>query len=115
MSIDNSHQPTAVSPEFEALISKVVQATITQIEAGNVLSPFIRSKECAHLIEVTPEHLCAMRARGEGPPWSGEGKWVRYERATVLAWIRNLPRQPALACSEHANTSSSHVERIESG
>ena len=79
------------------------------------LTPFVRSKECARLMEVTPEHLCAMRARGEGPPWSGEGKWVRYERATVLAWIRNLPRQPALACSEQANTSSSHVERIESG
>ena len=110
MSIDNSHQPTAVSAELEALISKVVQATITQIEAGNVLSPFIRSKECAHLIEVAPETLCAMRARGEGPPWSGEGKWVRYERAAVIDWLRNLPRQPttpALATSSQDRRSDS--------
>ena len=41
---------------------------------------------------VTPEHLCAMRARGERPPWSGAGKWTRYERRTVLIRLADLPR-----------------------
>ena len=34
-----------------------------------------------------------MRARGEGPPWSGAGKWTRYERRAVLTWLANLPRE----------------------
>jgi hypothetical protein len=34
-----------------------------------------------------------MRARGEGPPWSGDGKWIRYRRSEVLDWIASLPRQ----------------------
>ena len=38
MSIDDSHQPTVVPPEFEALINKVVQATIARIEATTGLA-----------------------------------------------------------------------------
>ena len=34
-----------------------------------------------------------MRSRGEGPPWSGAGKWTRYERRAVLAWLASLPRE----------------------
>ena len=46
----------------------------------------------AQLIGVTPEKSCAMRARVEGPPWSGAGKWTRYERRAVLTWLADLPR-----------------------
>lgn len=78
--------------ELEALIQCVVQQTIAQLRQPEP-TPFINSKACAELIGVSPEHLCAMRARGEGPPWSGEGKWTRYRRADALDWIANLPRQ----------------------
>jgi hypothetical protein len=80
--------------EFESLVARVVELTITRIN-GPTLKPFLTSRECAELIGVTPVHLCAMRARGEGPPWSGSGKWVRYERNAVLNWLANLPQQPS--------------------
>jgi hypothetical protein len=79
-------------PELEALIQRVVEQTLAQMHRVEV-SPFVNSKTCAELIGVSPEHLCAMRARGEGPPWSGEGKWIRYRRSDALDWVANLPRQ----------------------
>lgn len=86
--------PEAVAshPELENLIERVVQSAMMRIETA-ALKPFITSRECAELIGITPEHLCAMRARGEGPPWSGAGKWIRYDRRAVLNWLANLPRQ----------------------
>jgi hypothetical protein len=78
------------SSELEALIQRVIQRTLAQLGPFEA-TPFVNSKACAELIGVSPEHLCAMRARGQGPPWSGDGKWIRYERRTVVEWIRNLP------------------------
>ena len=89
MSVEQGTKPS----ELEGLIERVVEATIARVEAGQSRKPFINSKECARLIGVTPEHLCAMRARGDGPPWSGEGKWIRYKRQDVLVWLANLPRK----------------------
>ena len=85
--------PAQQASQLESLIERVVEATVARLEATGSHKPFIPSKECAQLIGVTPEHLSAMRARGEGPPWSGEGKWIRYERRAVLDWLANLPRQ----------------------
>ena len=94
MSLENEVGLQAVqsNAELESLIDRLVEQTVARI-GHQVLKPFINSKECAELVGVTPEHLCAMRARGEGPPWSGAGKWTRYERGTVLAWLANLPRE----------------------
>ena len=78
--------------ELESLVDRLVEQTVARIERQTP-KPFINSKECADLLGVTPEHLCAMRARGEGPPWSGSGKWVRYQRAAALTWLASLPRQ----------------------
>src|SRR5262245_2840734 len=80
--------------ELDSLIERVVELTIARVN-GAACKPFLNSRECADLISCTPEHLCAMRARGEGPPWSGAGKWVRYDRHAVLSWIANLPQQPS--------------------
>lgn len=97
MSHAESHPPPPrwaehLPPELETLIQRVVAETLAQL--GRVeAAPFINSKTCAELIGVSPEHLCAMRARGDGPPWSGDGKWIRYRRSDVLDWIANLPRQ----------------------
>src|SRR5215831_14051816 len=93
MSLDKDlGQPQVQLPaEFERLVERIVETTIARIE-GSAPKPFITCKECADLIGVTPEHLCAMRARGEGPPWSGAGKWTRYERRAVLIWLAGLPR-----------------------
>jgi hypothetical protein len=85
--------PAQQASQLESLIERVVEATVARIEATALRKPFINSKECAQLIGVTPEHLSAMRTRGEGPLWSGEGKWIRYERRAVLDWLANLPRQ----------------------
>jgi hypothetical protein len=83
---DNPHY------ELETLIKRVVEETIAKLARAKE-PPFIKSTPCAELLGVSPEHLCAMRARGEGPPWSGDGKWIRYRRSDVLDWIANLPRQ----------------------
>ncbi len=86
------HQAGDSRSELEALIQRVVEQTLAQIDRVEA-APFINSATCAELIGVSPEHLCAMRARREGPPWSGQGKWIRYLRSDVLAWIAGLPRQ----------------------
>jgi hypothetical protein len=83
-------QPT---PNLETLIARVVEITMARLEDSVSHRPFLTSRECARLLAVTPEHLCAMRSRGEGPPWSGEGRWIRYERRAVLRWLSSLPRQ----------------------
>jgi hypothetical protein len=85
------HEAASSNAELESLIERVVASAVARIECGT-LKPFITCKECADLIGVTPEHLCSMRTRGEGPPWSGAGKWTRYERHAVLTWIANLPK-----------------------
>ena len=81
--------------EFKRLIDEVVNDAIARAAPVDASSEFIGSRSCAALLNITPEHLCAMRARGEGPPWSGEGKWVRYRRDEVVAWLTNLPRKAA--------------------
>ena len=80
------------SSQLETLIQRVVEQTIARLGTPEQ-NPFINSKACAELLGVSAEHLCAMRARGEGPPWSGDGKWIRYRRSAVLDWIASLPRQ----------------------
>jgi len=92
--LDSSPPPFAIpsDEEVEAFVRKIAQAVADQLGADALNSPFIRSTECAQILGITPEHLCAMRARREGPPWCGEGKWVRYERTAVHEWLRNLPR-----------------------
>jgi len=87
MSVEQDIRPSGAvhqAPELESLIERVVELTIARIEISAPPKPFIASRECARLIGVTPEHLSAMRARGEGPAWSGEGKWIRHERRAVL-------------------------------
>jgi hypothetical protein len=41
-----------------------------------------------------------MRSRGEGPRWSGHGKWTRYLRTDVLRWLSSLPTRQSQA-EEH--------------
>lgn len=77
MSVDITESvqpPLEQASELERLIERVVERTIERVGQKTPESPFITSKACARLIGVTPQHLCAMRTRGEGPRWSGEGK-----------------------------------------
>ena len=87
MFVANSQRISEILLRFESLTMPL------RTGEGGALKPFITCKECADLIGVTPEHLCGMRARGEGPPWSGAGKWTRYERRAVLTWLASLPRE----------------------
>ena len=115
--------PAQQASQLESLIERVVEATVARLEAAGSHKPFIPSKECARLIGVTPEHLSAMRARGEGPPWSGEGKWIRYERRAVLDWLANLPRQMTgsneggslLRPTSHGDVTKASNRKIEAG
>ncbi|MBR1236537.1 helix-turn-helix domain-containing protein [Bradyrhizobium sp. AUGA SZCCT0182] len=94
--IDRAHLPQLADcslPQFEALIERIVELTVTKVGAFES-NPFINSKACAELLGVSSEHLCAMRARGQGPPWSGEGKWIRYRRSEVVRWLDQLPTTP---------------------
>jgi hypothetical protein len=77
--------------EFKELVDDVVRVALTRVAPVTDASEFLNSRACATLLGVTPEHLCAMRARGEGPPWSGSGKWVRYSRQQAVAWLTALP------------------------
>ena len=79
--------------EFKSLVEEAVTHAVAANSPAETQSEFLNSRGCADLIGVTPEHLCAMRSRGEGPPWSGEGKWVRYRRDRALQWINDLPRR----------------------
>lgn len=88
---DSSEIQLTGTSELESLIERIVERTIERLGHGPADSPFMTSKACARLIGVTPQHLCSMRARGEGPPWSGAGKWVRYHRSSVFDWLSNLP------------------------
>jgi hypothetical protein len=103
---DQPPLPALAAPlhsELEALIQRVVQRTVAQL--GQLQpSPFINSKSCAELLGVSPEHLCAMRAHGEGPPWSGEGKWIRYLRNDVLSWLGSLPTRLSKADEQVCQT-----------
>lgn len=82
--------PQGHPADLESLVKRVVESTLAQIGEFGAPNPFISSRECASLIGVTPEHLCAMRSRGDGPPWSGRGKWIRYKRRAALDWLGNL-------------------------
>ena len=103
MSLENEVGLHAVqsNAELEYLIDRIVASAIARIECG-ALKPFLTSKECAQVLGITPEKLCSMRAHGEGPPWSGAGKWTRYERGVIHAWLANLPREDkSLADASH--------------
>lgn len=80
----------SAQPQLEMLIERIVETTLAKIGPAED-NPFINSKTCAELLGVSPEHLCAMRAKEQGPPWSGQGKWIRYQRSDVIRWIAQLP------------------------
>ena len=98
---DGLHEAVPGTRNWKASIERIVASAVARIECG-ALKPFITCKECADLIEESPEHLCTMRTRREGPPWSGAGKWTRYERSAVLAWLANLPRDSKLLIDNSA-------------
>src|SRR5690242_800052 len=100
MRFEKPSQPSersVLSSEIDALIERVVEHTLARLTSNNLQNPFISSKQCARLLGVTPEHLCAMRARGEGPSWTGDGRWTRYDRAAVLKWLAALPRSRSIS------------------
>jgi hypothetical protein len=69
-----------------------------------------------------------MRARGQGPPWSGDGKWVRYaeqaaearkkaDRLACEAWNKRMlgfqgPAQPSPALSDYQRVGVNESRKI---
>jgi predicted DNA-binding transcriptional regulator AlpA len=43
--------------------------------------------ELAALLGVKVQTLAAWRVSGDGPPFCHVGRWVRYRRAAVEAWL----------------------------
>jgi hypothetical protein len=94
MSIEDPfYEATIAQAKVADLIELTVKTTLDRVVAETAASQFLNSKDCAAMLGITPEYLCAMRARNEGPAWSGHGKWVRYERNNVVRWLRDLPRR----------------------
>jgi Helix-turn-helix domain len=79
-----------VARGFEKMINHASNAFKKNIE-GWLGKPFLTNQEAAKLIGIHPNQLSAMRKRGEGPPWSGTGKLIRYGRMEVEQWVRALP------------------------
>ncbi len=47
----------------------------------------LKPAEAAEFLGIRPETLCRWRLRGEGPRWLKNGRWVRYRRADVMAYL----------------------------
>lgn len=95
---------------LERIIDRAVESAFARLDKADQSNPYITSRMCAKLIRVSPEHLCAMRARHQGPNWSGEGKWIRYEREAVLKWLANLPRQKPERSESTWSAGTPHVQ-----
>ncbi|MDE5454869.1 hypothetical protein GWE18_18865 [Bradyrhizobium sp. CSA112] len=94
MSIVNPTEASPASPaDFKVLIKLTVRETLQQLDVAGDASTFINSKDCAAMLGISPEHLSAMRARNQGPAWSGYAKWIRYRRSDVIGWLTNLPKE----------------------
>lgn len=113
MSRESLHTQLEQPSELERLIERIADRIIERVAQKAPESLFITSKACARLIGVTPQHLCMMRARGEGPPWSGKGKWIRYDRRAVVVWLSNLPDGRETTCQSNPlpPKNNTHPER----
>ena len=81
--------------DVEEIVEKLADRVIAKLDVVAHPRPYLTSVECADLIGITPQHLCSMRAHKEGPPWSGNGRWIRFERNAVLNWLAALPVEPS--------------------
>ena len=50
----------------------------------------MRTNDVAALLAVSPQTLALWRSHGRGPDYMKLGKVVRYERAAVESFMRNL-------------------------
>ena len=104
--------------ELSQLIERAVASAFDRSLSQTTPAPFISSRECAELIGVTSEHLCAMRARGDGPPWSGRGKWISLPASPSARLARNVASHgnfsltaPNAHTQESNHVISSHAKR----
>ncbi|WP_181893040.1 helix-turn-helix domain-containing protein [Falsiruegeria mediterranea] len=53
------------------------------------MSELLTSRETAEMLGIRVETLCRWRRRGDGPRFTKAqgGKWLRYRRADVEAWL----------------------------
>lgn len=91
-------QLVMADPKFVMLVGSAVHQTLHQfterIETLLLTKEpvLLTNQQAARLMRVSPKSLSEMRARGQGPKWSGRGKWVRYEPIEIVAWFRSLPK-----------------------
>ena len=55
----------------------------------------LTSRETAERLKITPDALRMWRARGKGPAYLRDGRWVRYRVADVEAWEQARSQQAA--------------------
>jgi hypothetical protein len=53
---------------------------------------FLRTREAASFLNVSPQFLEASRRRGDGPPFVKWRMTVRYRRSALDAWMRAKER-----------------------
>ncbi|NOD99586.1 helix-turn-helix domain-containing protein [Ruegeria sp. HKCCD6228] len=51
------------------------------------MGELLTAKETAKLLGIAHETLSRWRAKGDGPRWKQEGRYIRYRRADVQAWL----------------------------
>lgn len=85
----------SAQPRVDASIIDYIERTaerMAQKLAGVPAREYVDNREAARLMSITPDTLSLMRARGEGPPWSGSRKMVRYAVRDINKWLAALPR-----------------------
>ncbi|TXT26962.1 MAG: hypothetical protein FD131_3958 [Rhodocyclaceae bacterium] len=59
----------------------------------NALPTLLRESEVAQLLGMKNQTLQVWRTQGQGPSFLKIGRYVRYDRETVMAWINARERQ----------------------
>ena len=68
-----------------------VNDAATTVNDVDTLPVVLTLKETAHLLQVPVATFYKWREKGYGPRGHRVGKGIRYERDTVLAWLREQP------------------------
>lgn len=70
-------------------------------------SDLLTDKEVSAILGVTVAALAQWRHRGQGPVFVREGRWIRYRRSDVGAWVSRCADLTASRAKAHAERKAS--------
>lgn len=74
---------------------------------ANPGSDLLTDKEVSALLGVTVAALAQWRHRGQGPAFVREGRWIRYRRSDVDAWVSHCADLTRARTMAHAERKAS--------